>query len=237
MKYKLSISLLLILLVSVLFVFIFEAPSSNPKQNIKTNSKQNESFEVIKEPSQAVSTSKPSQLDGNNEDAMIPNKTDEPESMDQPAMTIEKKRTPENLGSAWQDINSTVELDVLKPESSLIENIKAIEIENISKFRALNQGDSLTLNLPDSSDINVEVEFNEFQNQGIRTWSGNFDVEGQNYPVTFTFGESSVLGFIGHPNGVIRVEGKGSSAWIYEVPTRQPQPHDHSHDLPEGMSH
>ncbi|NAX24600.1 hypothetical protein CAG64_03775, partial [Vibrio sp. V38_P2S17PM301] len=109
-------------------------------------------------------------------------------------------------------------IETLRPESPYVENIKAIEFADVPQFKALNQGDKITINLPDNTDIAINIDSNEFQNEGIRTWSGKFELEGEKYPVTFTFGKSSILGFIGHPKGAIKVEGKGSTAWIYEVP-------------------
>ncbi|EGU56249.1 hypothetical protein VINI7043_09574 [Vibrio nigripulchritudo ATCC 27043] len=131
----------------------------------------------------------------------------------------EKKwREPRHVEEVWVDINPSDTLDKIKPKSTAIEAIKAIEFSNVPEFKALNLGDKLTLNLPDDSNIDIEVESNEFQNEGIRTWSGNFTIDDQSYPVTFTFGSSSILGFIGHPSGSIKIEGRGRTAWIYEVP-------------------
>ena len=134
------------------------------------------------------------------------------------AVTSLKNKEPKYVEDNWIEINPTPVLDEMRPKSEAIESIKAIEFSNINEFRSLNQGDKASLTLPDSSNIEIEVESNEFQNEGNRTWSGSFSIENQSFPVTFTFGKEAIFGFIGHPDGQIKVEGTGKSAWIYEVP-------------------
>ena len=133
-------------------------------------------------------------------------------------VTSPKNKDPRYVEDNWIEINPTPVLDEMRPMSEAIESIKAIEFSNINEFRALNQGDKASLTLPDNSSIEIEVESNEFQNEGNRTWSGSFLIEEQSFPVTFTFGKEAIFGFIGHPNGQIKVEGMGKSAWLYEVP-------------------
>ena len=133
-------------------------------------------------------------------------------------VTSPKNKDPRYVEDNWIEINPTPVLDEMRPKSEAIESIKAIEFSNINEFRALNQGDKASLTLPDNSNIEIEVESNEFQNEGNRTWSGSFLIEEQSFPVTFTFGKEAIFGFIGHPNGQIKVEGTGKSAWLYEVP-------------------
>ena len=133
-------------------------------------------------------------------------------------VTNPKNKDPRYVEDNWIEINPTPVLDEIRPKSEAIESIKAIEFSNINEFRALNQGDKASLTLPDNSNIEIEVESNEFQNEGNRTWSGSFLIEDHSFPVTFTFGKEAIFGFIGHPNGQIKVEGTGKSAWLYEVP-------------------
>ncbi|ELV8749963.1 hypothetical protein QNE70_003146, partial [Vibrio vulnificus] len=133
-------------------------------------------------------------------------------------ITEEKIKQPQKFDSVWSDTNPQQEIERFKPTSPYIENIKAVEITDINQFKALNEGDVITMSLPSNDNIDIQIDNNEFQNEGIRMWSGNFELEGQSYPVTFTFGKTSILGFIGHPEGQIKIEGKGSSAWVYELP-------------------
>jgi len=130
----------------------------------------------------------------------------------------DKSKEPRIIDEVWKDINPSESLGAIKPKSPYVESIKAIEFQDVLQFRALNQGDQINITLPDNSNIEIQVESNEFQNEGIRTWSGGFTIDKQNYPVTFTFGKDSILGFIGHPDGQIKIEGAGNSAWVYEVP-------------------
>lgn len=215
MKYRPSISILFIFLIIITFVFIFNAKIIEPDTSIKTKEKQSTD---VNKTTKEENTSKVSSINTQT----LPSPTiDELNKTERAA--IEKQRTPESIGHAWQDIHTTPELDKIKPHSPLINNIKAIKIKDIDKFRTLKKGDELILNLPNNSSINIVIKFSVFQNHGIRSWSGYFEIEGKNYPATFTFGESSILGFIGHPNRVIRVEGNGSNAWVYEVPNKQGQ--------------
>ena len=92
-------------------------------------------------------------------------------------VTSPKNKAPRYVEDNWIEINPTPVLDEMRPKSEAIESIKAIEFSNINEFRALNQGDKASLTLPDNSNIEIEVESNEFQNEGNRTWSGSFLIE------------------------------------------------------------
>ncbi|MEK0256344.1 hypothetical protein WM004_10875, partial [Vibrio vulnificus] len=147
-----------------------------------------------------------------------PHKKPEESIIEEVVITEEKIKQPQKFDSVWSDTNPQQEIERFKPTSPYIENIKAVEIADINQFKALNEGDVITMSLPSNDNIDIKIDNNEFQNEGIRMWSGNFELEGQSYPVTFTFGKTSILGFIGHPEGQIKIEGKGSSAWVYELP-------------------
>lgn len=129
-----------------------------------------------------------------------------------------KSKDPKYVEDNWIEINPTQALDEIRPKSVAIDSIKAIEFSNIDEFRALNLGDKASLTLPDDSKVEIEVEFNAFQNEGVRTWSGSFFIEDQSFPVTFTFGKKAIFGFIGHPEGQIKIVGTEKSAWMYKVP-------------------
>ncbi|MHC6527531.1 hypothetical protein [Vibrio proteolyticus] len=182
----------------------------NSDESAKENTQEDRTVMVEKSPSQPDKTVSSS---------VVPVEKEATRVVDKQKVAAENKvRTPREIKEVWVDINPTDEIETLRPESPYVENIKAIEFADVPQFKALNQGDKITINLPDNTDIAINIDSNEFQNEGIRTWSGNFELEGEKYPVTFTFGKSSILGFIGHPKGAIKVEGKGSTAWIYEVP-------------------
>ncbi|MEW4534160.1 hypothetical protein [Vibrio paracholerae] len=138
---------------------------------------------------------------------------------------------PQNLEHVWLPINPTPELADLKPKSQAVTDIQAIEFENIDQFRVLMAGDSATLPLPNGESIRVLIDEAQTQAQGIQTWAGNFETQGGTFPVTFTFGQHSIMGFIGHPQGSIKIEGVGHQAWVYQVPDSHGFEHDtQSHD-------
>ncbi|TQP88296.1 hypothetical protein FLL87_16960 [Vibrio cholerae] len=138
---------------------------------------------------------------------------------------------PQNVEQVWQPINPTPELADLKPKSQAVTDIQAIEFENIDQFRVLMAGDSATLQLPNGESIRVLIDEAQTQAQGIQTWAGNFETQGGTFPVTFTFGQHSIMGFIGHPQGSIKIEGVGHQAWVYQVPDSHGFEHDtQSHD-------
>lgn len=138
---------------------------------------------------------------------------------------------PQNLEQVWLPINPTPELADLKPKSQAVTDIQAIEFENIDQFRVLMAGDSATLPLPNGESIRVLIDEAQTQAQGIQTWAGNFETQGGTFPVTFTFGQHSIMGFIGHPQGSIKIEGVGHQAWVYQVPDSHGFEHDtQSHD-------
>lgn len=96
------------------------------------------------------------------------------------------------------------------------------------------EGDTATFLLPNGENIQVSIEESHIQDQGVLTWSGNFETQGATFPATFTFGQNSIMGFIGHPQGSIKIEGSGSQAWLYRVPEshgfgHDPQSHDRAH--------
>ncbi|RBM31726.1 hypothetical protein DLR61_04835 [Vibrio tarriae] len=141
---------------------------------------------------------------------------------------------PQNVEQVWLPINPTPELADLKPKSQAVTDIQAIEFENIEQFRVLMEGDSATLLLPNGESIQVLIDESRTQTQGVQTWAGNFETQGSTFPVTFTFGQNSIMGFIGHPQGSIKVEGTGHQAWVYQVPDshgfeHDPTLHDRAH--------
>ncbi|ENO8415832.1 hypothetical protein ACEQ4U_000930 [Vibrio mimicus] len=140
----------------------------------------------------------------------------------------------QNMEQVWLQINPTPELAELKPKSQAVTEIQAIEFENIDQFRSLMEGDTATFLLPNGENIQVSIEESHIQDQGVLTWSGNFETQGATFPATFTFGQNSIMGFIGHPQGSIKIEGSGSQAWLYRVPEshgfgHDPQSHDRAH--------
>ncbi|HAS8540383.1 TPA: hypothetical protein I7730_11360 [Vibrio vulnificus] len=186
-------------------------------KNVITEEKSNNSNDVINENN--VSSSDNLAVDIQPIETIIePHKKPEESIIEEVVITEEKIKQPQKFDSAWSDTNPQQEIERFKPTSPYIENIKAVEIADINQFKALNEGDVITMSLPSNDNIDIKIDNNEFQNEGIRMWSGNFELEGQSYPVTFTFGKTSILGFIGHPEGQIKIEGKGSSAWVYELP-------------------
>ncbi|EHH3079884.1 hypothetical protein V9789_002030 [Vibrio vulnificus] len=186
-------------------------------KNVITEEKSNNSNDVINE--NKVSSSDNLAVDIQPIETIIePHKKPEESIIEEVVITEEKIKQPQKFDSAWSDTNPQQEIERFKPTSPYIENIKAVEIADINQFKALNEGDVITMSLPSNDNIDIKIDNNEFQNEGIRMWSGNFELEGQSYPVTFTFGKTSILGFIGHPEGQIKIEGKGSSAWVYELP-------------------
>lgn len=141
---------------------------------------------------------------------------------------------PQNVEQVWLPINPSPELAELKPKSQAITEIQAIEFDNIEQFRALMEGDTATLLLPNGESIQVVIDESQTQNQGVQTWAGNFESQGSSFPVTFTFGQNAIMGFIGHPQGSIKIEGSGHQAWVYQVPDshgfeHDPQLHDRAH--------
>ncbi|RZR45416.1 hypothetical protein D8T58_13825 [Vibrio vulnificus] len=186
-------------------------------KNVITEEKSNNSNDVINE--NKVSSSDNLAVDIQPIETIIePHKKPEESIIEEVVITEEKIKQPQKFDSVWSDTNPQQEIECFKPTSPYIENIKAVEIADINQFKALNEGDVITMSLPSNDNIDIKIDNNEFQNEGIRMWSGNFELEGQSYPVTFTFGKTSILGFIGHPEGQIKIEGKGSSAWVYELP-------------------
>ncbi|HDY7690931.1 TPA: hypothetical protein RQK32_000731 [Vibrio vulnificus] len=186
-------------------------------KNVITEEKSNNSNDVISENN--VSSSDNLAVDIQPIETIIePHKKPEESIIEEVVITEEKIKQPQKFDSVWSDTNPQKEIERFKPTSPYIENIKAVEIADINQFKALNEGDVITMSLPSNDNIDIKIDNNEFQNEGIRMWSGNFELEGQSYPVTFTFGKTSILGFIGHPEGQIKIEGKGSSAWVYELP-------------------
>ncbi|HAS8552662.1 TPA: hypothetical protein I7776_01260 [Vibrio vulnificus] len=186
-------------------------------KNVITEEKSNNSNDVINE--NKVSSSDNLAVDIQPIETIIePHKKPEESIIEEVVITEEKIKQPQKFDSVWLDTNPQQEIERFKPTSPYIENIKAVEIADINQFKALSEGDVITMSLPSNDNIDIKIDNNEFQNEGIRMWSGNFELEGQSYPVTFTFGKTSILGFIGHPEGQIKIEGKGSSAWVYELP-------------------
>ncbi|ELX4196983.1 hypothetical protein QJ366_001178 [Vibrio vulnificus] len=186
-------------------------------KGVITEEKSNNSNDVINE--NKVSSSDNLAVDIQPIETIIePHKKPEESIIEEVVITEEKIKQPQKFDSVWSDTNPQKEIERFKPTSPYIENIKAVEIADINQFKALNEGDVITMSLPSNDNIDIKIDNNEFQNEGIRMWSGNFELEGQSYPVTFTFGKTSILGFIGHPEGQIKIEGKGSSAWVYELP-------------------
>ncbi|EGR0096080.1 hypothetical protein FR266_11855, partial [Vibrio vulnificus] len=186
-------------------------------KNVITEEKSNNQNEVIRE--NKISSSDNLAVDIQPIETTIETSEKPEESIkEEVVITEEKIKQPQKFDSVWSDANPQQEIERFKPTSPYIENIKAVEITDINQFKALNEGDVITMSLPSNDNIDIQIDNNEFQNEGIRMWSGNFELEGQSYPVTFTFGKTSILGFIGHPEGQIKIEGKGSSAWVYELP-------------------
>lgn len=141
---------------------------------------------------------------------------------------------PQKVEQVWLPINPYPELAELKPKSQAITEIQAIEFDNIEQFRTLMEGDTATLLLPNGESIQVVIDESQAQNQGVQTWAGNFESQGSSFPVTFTFGQNAIMGFIGHPQGSIKIEGSGHQAWVYQVPNshgfeQDPQLHDRAH--------
>ncbi|MFM2636411.1 hypothetical protein [Vibrio vulnificus] len=215
MNFKLA--LLSVMTVAVFSSVLFFNSEIELSKNVITEEKSNNSNDVINE--NKVSSSDNLAVDIQPIETIIePHKKPEESIIEEVVITEEKIKQPQKFDSVWSDANPQQEIERFKPTSPYIENIKAVEIADINQFKALNEGDVITMSLPSNDNIDIKIDNNEFQNEGIRMWSGNFELEGQSYPVTFTFGKTSILGFIGHPEGQIKIEGKGSSAWVYELP-------------------
>ncbi len=215
MNFKLA--LLSVMTVAVFSSVLFFNSEIELSKNVITEEKSNNSNDVISENN--VSSSDNLAVDIQPIETIIePHKKPEESIIEEVVITEEKIKQPQKFDSVWSDTNPQKEIERFKPTSPYIENIKAVEIADINQFKALNEGDVITMSLPSNDNIDIKIDNNEFQNEGIRMWSGNFELEGQSYPVTFTFGKTSILGFIGHPEGQIKIEGKGSSAWVYELP-------------------
>ncbi|HFQ5283307.1 TPA: hypothetical protein ACGUMG_001673 [Vibrio vulnificus] len=203
--------------VAVFSAVLFFNSDIELNKNVITEEKSNNQNEVIRE--NKISSSDNLAVDIQPIETTIETSKKPEESIkEEVVITEEKIKQPQKFDSAWSDTNPQQEIERFKPTSPYIENIKAVEITDINQFKALNEGDVITMSLPSNDNIDIQIDNNEFQNEGIRMWSGNFELEGQSYPVTFTFGKTSILGFIGHPEGQIKIEGKGSSAWVYELP-------------------
>ncbi|EOV0172063.1 hypothetical protein ACOIWI_000442 [Vibrio vulnificus] len=215
MNFKLA--LLSVMTVAVFSSVLFFNSEIELSKGVITEEKSNNSNDVINE--NKVSSSDNLAVDIQPIETIIePHKKPEESIIEEVVITEEKIKQPQKFDSVWSDTNPQKEIERFKPTSPYIENIKAVEIADINQFKALNEGDVITMSLPSNDNIDIKIDNNEFQNEGIRMWSGNFELEGQSYPVTFTFGKTSILGFIGHPEGQIKIEGKGSSAWVYELP-------------------
>ncbi|HAS6213524.1 TPA: hypothetical protein I7172_01250 [Vibrio vulnificus] len=203
--------------VAVFSAVLFFNSDIELNKNVITEEKSNNQNEVIRE--NKISSSDNLAVDIQPIETTIETSEKPEESIkEEVVITEEKIKQPQKFDSVWSDTNPQQEIERSKPTSPYIENIKAVEITDINQFKALNEGDVITMSLPSNDNIDIQIDNNEFQNEGIRMWSGNFELEGQSYPVTFTFGKTSILGFIGHPEGQIKIEGKGSSAWVYELP-------------------
>ncbi|POF51639.1 hypothetical protein CRN63_17785 [Vibrio vulnificus] len=203
--------------VAVFSAVLFFNSDIELNKNVITEEKSNNQNEVIRE--NKISSSDNLAVDIQPIETTIETSQKPEESIkEEVVITEEKIKQPQKFDSVWSDTNHQQEIERFKPTSPYIENIKAVEITDINQFKALNEGDVITMSLPSNDNIDIQIDNNEFQNEGIRMWSGNFELEGQSYPVTFTFGKTSILGFIGHPEGQIKIEGKGSSAWVYELP-------------------
>ncbi|ADV88485.1 hypothetical protein FR271_06945 [Vibrio vulnificus] len=203
--------------VAVFSAVLFFNSDIELNKNVITEEKSNNQNEVIRE--NKISSSDNLAVDIQPIETTIETSEKPEESIkEEVVITEEKIKQPQKFDSVWSDANPQQEIERFKPTSPYIENIKAVEITDINQFKALNEGDVITMSLPSNDNIDIQIDNNEFQNEGIRMWSGNFELEGQSYPVTFTFGKTSILGFIGHPEGQIKIEGKGSSAWVYELP-------------------
>lgn len=215
MNFKLA--LLSVMTVAVFSSVLFFNSEIELSKSVITEEKSNNSNDVINE--NKVSSSDNLAVDIQPIETIIePHKKPEESIIEEVVITEEKIKQPQKFDSVWSDTNPQQEIERFKPTSPYIENIKTVEIADINQFKALNEGDVITMSLPSNDNIDIKIDNNEFQNEGIRMWSGNFELEGQSYPVTFTFGKTSILGFIGHPEGQIKIEGKGSSAWVYELP-------------------
>ncbi|WP_225458082.1 hypothetical protein [Vibrio vulnificus] len=215
MNFKLA--LLSVMTVAVFSSVLFFNSEIELSKSVITEEKSNNSNDVINE--NKVSSSDNLSVDIQPIETIIePHQKPEESIIEEVVITEEKIKQPQKFDSVWSDTNPQQEIERIKPNSPYIENIKAVEIADINQFKALNEGDVITMSLPSNDNIDIKIDNNEFQNEGIRMWSGNFELEGQSYPVTFTFGKTSILGFIGHPEGQIKIEGKGSSAWVYELP-------------------
>jgi len=199
-----KLALLSVMTVAVFSSVLFFNSEIELNKNVITEEKSNNSSDNLAVDIQPIET------------IIEPHKKPEESIIEEVVITEEKQ--PQKFDSVWSDTNPQQEIERFKPTSPYIENIKAVEIADINQFKALNEGDVITMSLPSNDNIDIKIDNNEFQNEGIRMWSGNFELEGQSYPVTFTFGKTSILGFIGHPEGQIKIEGKGSSAWVYELP-------------------
>ncbi|CCN46686.1 conserved hypothetical protein [Vibrio nigripulchritudo MADA3029] len=126
---------------------------------------------------------------------------------------------PTQVSDPWFEVTDTLTIDSLKPLSEAIETLLAIEFKDIDELAELASGDKVNLTLPNGEGILISVTHAKQQPNHIKTWSGIFETQGSQFPVVFTFGESNVFGFIGHPDAEYKITGIKNTAWLYEVPT------------------
>lgn len=127
------------------------------------------------------------------------------------------------IDTPWEEAEPEGDLPLTRPARSDIEFIRAIALTDDALGQA-QPGDVVSLSLPDGRTLQARVTGTALQAGGRRNWQGEVEVEGEPYPVNFTFGKETAFGFIGTPQGSFTLETLRGQGWIYMTP-----PLDDSH--------
>ncbi|MFR9719470.1 hypothetical protein ACL00X_08955 [Aeromonas diversa] len=139
--------------------------------------------------------------------------------------------TPEGghyIETPWEEAEPDADLPLARPARGDIEFIASIALTNDALGQA-QPGDVVGLTLPDGRTLQAKVTRTELQAGGRRNWQGEVEVEGEPYPVNFTFGKETAFGFIGTPQGSFTLETLRGQGWIYMTP---PLDDSHTDELP-----
>ncbi|MCG6272132.1 hypothetical protein K6U70_08075, partial [Vibrio vulnificus] len=155
MNFKLA--LLSVMTVAVFSAVLFFNSDIELNKNVITEEKSNNQNEVIRE--NKVSSSDNLAVDIQPIETTIEtSKKPEESIIEEVVITEEKIKQPQKFDSVWSDTNPQQEIERFKPNSPYIENIKAVEIADINQFKALNEGDVITMSLPSNDNIDIKID-------------------------------------------------------------------------------
>lgn len=92
-------------------------------------------------------------------------------------------------------------------------------------------GEKVSIAIPGSESLIVNVESNTTNPNGDYTWRGHLDGPGGgDYPVVMTYGGNSVFATVTTPKGSYTLESVNGSGWIYKNPSEFELSNPDSHD-------